>query len=56
MDKLDDGISLGGASQTIGGNKRRWPPEQRRWFDPWKIAKGDNLLKPGAPTCRASLG
>jgi hypothetical protein len=56
MDKLDDGIPLGGASQTIGGNKRRWrPPERHRWFDPWKIAKGDNLKtedKLGAPVGR----
>ena len=44
MDNLDDGIPLGGASQTIGGNKRRWrPPERHQWFDPWKIAKGNNL-------------
>jgi hypothetical protein len=43
MDKLDDGIPLGGASQTIGG-KRRWaPPERHQWFDPWKTADGNNL-------------
>jgi hypothetical protein len=44
MDKLGDGIPLGDASQTIGGKKRRWaPPERHQWFDPWKIANGNNL-------------
>ena len=43
VDTLDDGIPLGGASQPIGGKKRRVrasraPPVVR----PWKIAKGDN--------------
>lgn len=44
MASLNGAIPPGGASQPLGLRKAKWrPPERHQWFDPWKIAKGDNL-------------
>jgi hypothetical protein len=44
MAGLNGAIPPGGASQTLASRKaKRRPPERHQWFDPWKVAKGDNL-------------
>src|SRR5262245_622365 len=43
MEKFAGSIAIGSASLPVGSPKGRWHRERHQWFDPWKVAKGDNL-------------